>query len=257
MSGNCTSMADLILVLEASAGSGSLALLRGDDVVAEAGVPMRGHDGERLMPALVQLLRETGAATHDLQRIVCGGGPGGFTSLRIAAAIAKGLAESLGVELWAVSSLALLAAGERGELGEAWHARGAVMAEDAAGHQVPARRRDVLAVLDALRGEWYSQRFGFGPDGTVMAVDAPVLRDRESLEAEAASRGGARIVGVGGDSFDGGRVATPLARHVSRLPKGPLLHPVDLARWEPDYGRLAEAQVKWEKAHGRPLGAVG
>lgn len=257
MSGNCTSMADLTLVLEASAGSGSLALLRGDDLVAESGVPMRGHDGERLMPALVQLLRETGAATHDLQRIVCGGGPGGFTSLRIAAAIAKGLAESLGVELWAVSSLALLAAGERGEAGEAWHEQGAAPDDDMAGHQAPARRRDVLAVLDALRGEWYSQRFGFGPDGTVMAVDAPALRDRASLEGEAASRGGARIVGVGADAFDGGRVATPFARHVSRLSKGPLLHPVDLARWEPDYGRLAEAQVKWEKAHGRPLGAMG
>ncbi|HPV75876.1 MAG TPA: tRNA (adenosine(37)-N6)-threonylcarbamoyltransferase complex dimerization subunit type 1 TsaB, partial [Gemmatimonadaceae bacterium] len=96
-------MADLVLVLEASAGSGSLALLRGETVVAEAGVPMRGHDGERLMPTLVQLLHDSGAATHDLQRIVCGAGPGGFTSLRIAAAIAKGLAESLGVELWGVS----------------------------------------------------------------------------------------------------------------------------------------------------------
>jgi tRNA threonylcarbamoyladenosine biosynthesis protein TsaB len=31
--------------------------------------------------------------------------------------------------------------------------------------------------------------------------------------------------------------------------------PVDLDRWEPSYGRLAEAQVKWEAAHGRPLSA--
>jgi hypothetical protein len=28
---------------------------------------------------------------------------------------------------------------------------------------------------------------------------------------------------------------------------------VRLASWEPDYGRLAEAQVRWEAAHGRPL----
>lgn len=28
---------------------------------------------------------------------------------------------------------------------------------------------------------------------------------------------------------------------------------VDLASWEPSYGRLAEAQVKWEATHGRPL----
>jgi tRNA threonylcarbamoyladenosine biosynthesis protein TsaB len=29
--------------------------------------------------------------------------------------------------------------------------------------------------------------------------------------------------------------------------------PVDLGSWEPSYGRLAEAQVKWETQHGRPL----
>jgi tRNA threonylcarbamoyladenosine biosynthesis protein TsaB len=29
--------------------------------------------------------------------------------------------------------------------------------------------------------------------------------------------------------------------------------PADLASWEPSYGRLAEAQVKWEAAHGRSL----
>jgi tRNA threonylcarbamoyladenosine biosynthesis protein TsaB len=29
--------------------------------------------------------------------------------------------------------------------------------------------------------------------------------------------------------------------------------PVDLGSWEPVYGRLAEAQVKWEAAHGRAL----
>jgi tRNA threonylcarbamoyladenosine biosynthesis protein TsaB len=31
--------------------------------------------------------------------------------------------------------------------------------------------------------------------------------------------------------------------------------PVTLDTWEPAYGRLAEAQVKWEAAHGRALGA--
>jgi tRNA threonylcarbamoyladenosine biosynthesis protein TsaB len=30
----------------------------------------------------------------------------------------------------------------------------------------------------------------------------------------------------------------------------------DLAGWEPAYGRLAEAQVKWEATHGRSLEAV-
>ena len=29
--------------------------------------------------------------------------------------------------------------------------------------------------------------------------------------------------------------------------------PVSLESWEPNYGRLAEAQVKWELANGRVL----
>jgi tRNA threonylcarbamoyladenosine biosynthesis protein TsaB len=31
------------------------------------------------------------------------------------------------------------------------------------------------------------------------------------------------------------------------------VEPVNIGSWEPAYGRLAEAQVKWESAHGRPL----
>ncbi len=45
----------------------------------------------------------------------------------------------------------------------------------------------------------------------------------------------------------------PRAANVVRLAHWLALPPVSLAAWEPDYGRLAEAQVKWEQAHGRPL----
>ena len=48
-----------------------------------------------------------------------------------------------------------------------------------------------------------------------------------------------------------------MARDMVVLSEGELLHPVELASWEPDYGRLAEAQVKWEAAHGRALGQAG
>jgi len=51
-------------------------------------------------------------------------------------------------------------------------------------------------------------------------------------------------------------VATPRARGVARVEALLLARgPVDVGRWEPSYGRLAEAQVRWESAHGRPLSA--
>ncbi len=225
-------MAERVLVLEASTGTGSLALLDGDELLAEATVPMRGQDGERLMPAVVQLLGDAGLSTADVGRVVCSAGPGGFTGLRIAAAIGKGLAESLGVPLWGVSSLALLAAGARAADGT------------------------ILAVLDAMRHEWYVRQFTWEATErrTVSPRATPARLTREEIVA-LASRTGATIVGVGGASFAGGEEATPLARDIVRLREGELLHPVDLAAWEPDYGRLAEAQVRWEAAHGRALGA--
>lgn len=263
-------MRDLTLVLEASTGTGSLALLRGDVLVAEADVAMRGHDGERLMPAVVQLLEESGAAPTALARVVCGAGPGGFTSLRIAAAIAKGLVESLGVELWGASSLALLAAGDAG-LGARREREGATSTEATgaprgdqtssgatgdAGRAATRAAAPVIAVLDALRGEWYCQQFARSPEGTIVADGAPGLLGQSALTALAAASG-ARVVGVRGETFPGGRDAIPRARDIVRLDPGALLAPVALEAWEPDYGRLAEAQVKWEQAHGRALGATG
>jgi tRNA threonylcarbamoyladenosine biosynthesis protein TsaB len=48
--------------------------------------------------------------------------------------------------------------------------------------------------------------------------------------------------------------AHPHARGVAPILEAILkAGPVDLGAWEPDYGRLAEAQVRWEAAHGRPL----
>jgi hypothetical protein len=82
------------------------------------------------------------------------------------------------------------------------------------------------------------------------------LLGREALAALAAETA-ARIVGAGGDTFPEGRSASPMARDVARLVPGAFLAPVAIAGWEPDYGRLAEAQVKWEKTHGRPLGTAG
>ncbi len=79
--------------------------------------------------------------------------------------------------------------------------------------------------------------------------DVRVVRDNEIESiAEAA---GARVAGPGRDTD-----VAPHARGVARLRvHAALAAPVDLASWEPNYGRLAEAQVRWEAAHGRALNA--
>lgn len=217
-------MSGLILALDASTYSASVALVEGGTVMRERTAAMRDPRHERLMPAVADMLGEGGMGAID--RIVCGAGPGSFTSLRIAGSIAKGLAAASGRPLFAVSSLALLVAGVQGGPPEGrW-----------------------MALLDAMRGEFFAQTFDVTSGGEISeASEVRVVRDAEI--ATLARRMRARTAGQGRE-LD----AAPHARGIARLSThGSLQEPVDLASWEPEYGRLAEAQVRWEAAHGRAL----
>lgn len=217
----------ITLVIEAATYAGSVALVNGTRLLGERSVAMRGRDSEALMPAVAEVLAEASVPLPQLERIVCGAGPGSFTSLRIAGGIAKGLAFAAGLPLVPVSSLALLVAS----------------------HEPLAPGR-YLAAIDALRGEHYVAGFDVASQGEVTSVDPVTLVPSPALE-EYASRSGAELMVAGATS--GGAVA-PQARAAVRLTKLiAATAPADLAAWEPAYGRLAEAQVKWEAAHGRPL----
>ena len=68
--------------------------------------------------------------------------------------------------------------------------------------------------------------------------------------ARAAAVEGAVVLGPGQD-ID----SRPHARGVAALLDQIIsTGPVPIDTWEPDYGRLAEAQVRWEAAHGKALG---
>lgn len=218
--------AALTLALDASTYLGTVAVLQGTTVRAEGEAAMRGRDEERLMPAVADTLARAGVGVEALDRVVCGGGPGSFTSLRIAGAIAKGIATARGIPLYAARSLDLIAAGAHPALGPG----------------------EYLCALDAMRGELYVAAVTVVAPGVVAPEDGVHLWSPERLAAEAAERGAIPI--------GPGRVleGAPHARGVSALLPGILAAgPVDLGAWEPAYGRLAEAQVKWEASHGRPL----
>ena len=102
----------LTLALEAATLSGSVAVIRDGEVLASREVAMRSGAEEHLLPAIGDALREAGATVRDLGRVVCGAGPGSFTSLRVSASLAKGLAFAQQIPLLAVPSLALIAADE-------------------------------------------------------------------------------------------------------------------------------------------------
>jgi tRNA threonylcarbamoyladenosine biosynthesis protein TsaB len=216
----------ITLALDASTYVGDVALLDGTRVVAEQSVAMKGAEHERLMPAVVAVLSHAGIGVDSIGRVVCGGGPGSFTSLRIAGAIAKGIASGVGVPLYAVPSMALMIGGA----------------------ELPPGR--YLAVVDALRGEVYVGLYEVESDA-VVELEIPrlvALGDVERLAADF----GAQTVSPSPEL--GSIVASPRAHVVAHLEDTLRARgPVDLAAWEPAYGRLAEAQVRWEATHGKPL----
>ena len=222
--------ASLVLAVDAATAIGTAALLHGAAVRAECEVAMRGEDEERLMPAVAEMLAHAGVGVADLTAIICGEGPGSFTSLRIAASIAKGLALSAGIPLYAVSSLALIVAGASRVL-------------------APGR---YLAALNAMRGDLFVSDIVLHVDGTV-GVDGGVALMPAAAAAERAQASGSRLVGPGCALAEHPRArgAGRVRRGVPDAAGGP--RPVVLAAWEPTYGRLAEAQVKWEATHGRTL----
>jgi tRNA threonylcarbamoyladenosine biosynthesis protein TsaB len=219
----------IALVLEASTYVGSVALVDGARLLGARTVAMRGREHEALMPAVAALLVDAGIGARGVEQVVCGAGPGAFTSLRIAGGIAKGLALSLAVPLRGLSSLALLAAAR----------------------PLPAGR--YLAVLDAMRAECYVQRFAIAGDGAVAEEGAMALVPAGEVPRTAGAAGAVAIgPGQGGewriDPHAAGAVR--LTNMIARSDAA------DLASWEPTYGRRAEAQVKWEAEHGRPLAAT-
>jgi len=140
-------MADCTLAFEGSTYGGSVALLSDSNVIAErtlvdAGTPSKDGREERVLPSVAECLDEAGIRVGDISRVVCGAGPGSFTSLRISASVAKGIAVGIGCPMYSVSSLLLSVASVGDTLPEGLY----------------------LSVSPAMRGDWFALPVQVGPN---------------------------------------------------------------------------------------------
>lgn len=229
------------LALETATDRASVAVGRAAaDAVEESLTGARGHAGA-LLTMIEAALRRRGVGLDAITGLIVSDGPGSFTGLRVGAAAAKALARARGLPLRTAASLMARAAGVVSEPGSL-----------------------VLAVSDALRGEVYAGVFRFGA-GTVVTELEPGVRRPESLaslglapdvlvgEVPAAAREALeRSTGLAMIAPpDGAPRATALIALAGL--EGGAREVVDVSGWEPFYGRPAEAQARWEIAHGRPL----
>jgi tRNA threonylcarbamoyladenosine biosynthesis protein TsaB len=209
----------LILALDASTPVVAVALAEEETILAEISTSTRGAS-EALLPAVHAALNLTGEELASVERLLVGVGPGTFTGIRIVAATARALSLGTGAALSKNSTLAALAA--------------------------PALscHTDVLAVLDAKRGEVFAQRFSrVGPTTEILCVRP------EDLSPE----GAPLVVGDGAVRYRG--ELSPL-EHIP--PDGSPLHrvtatghvlsgdlaPVDAGELVPIYVREPDAEVR-------------
>ncbi len=100
-----------LLAIETSSDIGSVALLI-EEHLEQQRIASPREQTVRILPIIGELLATAGVPLKDLDGITFGRGPGSFTGLRVAAAVAQGLGLAVDVPLLPVSSLAAMAQGQ-------------------------------------------------------------------------------------------------------------------------------------------------
>lgn len=99
-----------ILALETATENCSVALLVGNEILQRERHAPQQHT-RLILPFIDSLLAEAGLPKSRLDAVAFGRGPGSFTGIRIALAIAQGIGLGLDIPLLPVSTLAALAMG--------------------------------------------------------------------------------------------------------------------------------------------------
>ncbi len=97
-----------LLALETSTEACSAALLLDDHVIERYQWAPRGH-ANLILPMLDAVLAEAGLSLGQLDALAVGRGPGAFTGVRIAIAVAQGIAFATGLPVAPISTLAAIA----------------------------------------------------------------------------------------------------------------------------------------------------
>jgi tRNA threonylcarbamoyladenosine biosynthesis protein TsaB len=182
-------------------------------IVASESLPMaRGH-AEALMPLLARVMKKSGVAFANLERVVVTTGPGSFTGLRVGISAARGFGVATGIPVVGVTTLSAYAA--------------PYLADD---DQIP-----VVAAIDARHEHVYLQVFGAGGRTLIAARLAPL---NEAVRA--ASEAPARIVGSG---------AKAVADRLAKTAPTPII--VD-PREAPDIGWVAQIGAAVAEAQAPP-----
>ena len=166
----------MLLALDTSSPSVTVALHDGADVVAEEVSEREMKHGEQLAPLIERVLVAAGATRLDLTALAVGVGPGPFTGLRVGLVTVRTLAHVLEIPVYGVCSLDVLAV-EAVDTGAVAH--DFAVATD-------ARRKEVYFATYAADGGRISGPVVERPG--VLATAQPIVGEGAHLYADAFGR---------------------------------------------------------------------
>jgi len=166
-----TTAEPVILALDTSSKATSIAVAKGANLLNSIHTAPDEKRSEKLWTEIESLLSQAGLAIRDVDLFAVCVGPGGFTGLRVGMAAVKGLASATNKPIVGITSLEAAAFAAR-----------------------PAT--EVCALVNAYKGEVYSQLFSFDGDGVPVRQNEPMVSSFElALERVA----GLKTVAFAGD----------------------------------------------------------
>lgn len=205
----------ITLLIDTSNQALSVALNRDGKVVAEINTNFKKTHSETLLENINKLLNIGDIEKQNIDRVIVARGPGSYTGVRIAATVAKMLAKGLGIPLYSVSSLFVLAASERIE-------------------------GPVTALIDARRESVFTATYDF-KNGEVKIVNEPEYKAFIDDKASTYVLNGdeKRSINIGG-FVD----VVPRIKCVEQYNN--MLREEDVDAFTPDYLRISEAERNWQ-----------
>ena len=188
-----------LLAFETATEACSVAVYADGEVLERFELAPRRH-AELALPWADVLLAEAGMAKSQLDAIAVGRGPGAFTGVRLAVALAQGIALALDRPVLPVSTLAALAMRAPGD--------------------------DIVAAIDARMGEVYAASFRRDADG-VVAIGAEVVLSPAELPLPDGD--GWHGVGTGFAAAEG-LLQSRWRGRLASVDAGALPHAADVAR---------------------------
>lgn len=232
----------IILGIETSTRTGSVAIVEGEKIIAEYTLNIKETHTSRLMPAIDHILKGAHLTIYQMDAVAVSLGPGSFTGLRIGVATAKGLCLALGKPLIGIPTL------------------------DAFAHNICYTSHLIRPLIDARRGEVYTALYRYRlPVGRhelekltgdmvlpleelLSKIDEPTIFVGDVFDSY---RGPVEREMPGKVSFAPPYLSLPRAANVAVLGLRKLksAEESELQEIEPRYVRRPEAEVQWEERH--------